>query len=53
VDPDELAVEEQNHRRPRSACGYSSRPGVPEIRSSTRIEPVANTSRKSPVPNAR
>ena len=36
-----------------NVASYNFWPGVPVVRSSTRIEPVANTSRKSPVSSAR
>jgi hypothetical protein len=32
---------------------YNSSPGVPDVRSSTRMDPMANTSQKSPVLSAR
>jgi hypothetical protein len=32
---------------------YNDSPGTPDARSSTRIDPVANTARKSPVSSAR
>jgi hypothetical protein len=53
--PDRFVVQRAMSGEPgiRGILGYNSWPGVPDVRSSTRIEPVANTSRKSPVPSAR